>query len=76
MNNKKPGEYDKPELLKVKGLIREMESLSAAMSLGVKKENIHSLHLPFYETGEHSKNKPSETDFKIIRDLIMQLKPD
>ena len=52
MTNKKAGEYDKPDLLKVKGLIREMESLSASMSLGIKKENIHSLHLPFYETGE------------------------
>ena len=42
---------------------------------GVKPENVHHLDLPFYETGTIKKGDLSEKDVKIVKDLIMSVKP-
>eukprot|EP01130_Rhizamoeba_saxonica_P012645 TRINITY_DN5364_c0_g1_i1.p1 TRINITY_DN5364_c0_g1~~TRINITY_DN5364_c0_g1_i1.p1 ORF type:complete len:669 (-),score=138.64 TRINITY_DN5364_c0_g1_i1:31-2037(-) len=75
ISSKLPGQSDNTMLLKIKGLIRETEAMSAARYCGLPVENIHFLHLPFYETGTVKKNPLSEADIDIVHDLINDLKP-
>lgn len=50
--------------------------MSAALSLGVPKENISYLLLPFYESGAIKKKGICEDDIKIVQDLIVSIRPD
>lgn len=45
------------------------------MTTGVKKSNIYSLDLPFYETGAIKKDPMGPRDIKIVKDLIIRLAP-
>lgn len=45
------------------------------MHTGMKRENIYHLDLPFYETGKAIKNPLSAADIKIVKDLLVKLKP-
>ena len=60
---------------KLASLIREKESLAATRFIGLNDSNVHFLKLPFYETGEIKKNKPTSKDLKIMCDLIKSIKP-
>lgn len=75
IQNKKTGEPDGRDILKIKGLIRETEAFAAARYCGVAPENIHFLSLPFYETGEVKKKPLSETDIDIVTEFIERIKP-
>jgi glucosamine-6-phosphate deaminase len=75
INNKRPGQVDLPEILKIKGLIRATEARSAARYCGVPSENIHFLEMPFYETGMVKKKPLSEADIALVYDLIQKVKP-
>jgi glucosamine-6-phosphate deaminase len=50
-------------------------TLGATRYLGVPDENVHFLDLPFYETGTVKKGKLTDTDIKIMCDLIEDIKP-
>ncbi|EAS03458.3 glucosamine-6-phosphate deaminase (macronuclear) [Tetrahymena thermophila SB210] len=76
IDNRKIGEYDTLDNLKVKGLIRRVEARSAAISTGVKKQNIYSLDLPFYETGTIKKDPMGPKDVKIVKELITRVQPE
>ena len=60
---------------KLASLIREKESLAATRFIGLTDSNVHFLKLPFYETGQIKKNKPTSKDLKIMCDLIKSIKP-
>jgi len=60
---------------KLASLIREKESLAATRFIGLNDSNVHFLKLPFYETGQIKKNKPTSKDLKIMCDLIKSIKP-
>ncbi len=60
---------------KLASLIRQKESLAATRFIGLNDSNVHFMGLPFYETGEIKKNKPSSADIKIMCDLIKLIKP-
>ncbi len=75
IKNKKDNTIDSIEVRKLKGVIRQMESLAATRYLGVPDENIHFLNLPFYETGNIKKNPLGEEDIKIMCDIIEEIKP-
>ena len=75
ISNKKEFDMDTVEVRKLKGLIRRKESIAATRYLGVPDVNVHFLNLPFYETGKVIKGKLSETDIKIMNDLISSIKP-
>ena len=75
LNNKDNSGIDHESIRTLKGRIRETEAIAAATYLGVKKENLHFLKLPFYETGKVKKNNLSNQDFSIISDLIEEIKP-
>ena len=76
MDNKKPEEYDSLDTRNIKTLIRRCEARSAAISVGVKKQDIYSLDLPFYETGKIKKDPMGPKDIQIVKDLIVKLSPD
>lgn len=72
---KKEDEVDSLDVQKLKGLIRRNESFLAANYLGLNEENLHFLDMPFYETGTIKKNKLSQKDTDLLRDLIEEIKP-
>lgn len=76
IETKEPGEPEPRTLLDVKGAIRRSEARSAVMSFGTKKDHIHFLNLPFYETGGIKKGERTQKDIDIIKALIEQVEPD
>jgi len=76
LETKKPGEVDSREIQIIKGLIRRTEARSAAMATGVKRENIYSLDLPFYETGRVKKKPLGPEDITIVKDYLNKIQPD
>ncbi|WP_372794208.1 glucosamine-6-phosphate deaminase [Lutibacter sp.] len=75
IKTKKDNAVDSVEVRKLKGVIRQMESLAATRYLGVPDENVHFLNLPFYETGSIKKNPLCDEDIAIMCDIIEQIKP-
>lgn len=76
IQNKEPGEPDRPELQTIKALIRRTEARAGAHSAGIEDDNrIHFLDLPFYETGTVRKKPLGEQDVKITADLLRKVKP-
>jgi len=73
--SKKEYDIDTLEVRKLKGLIRRKESIAATRYLGLPDKNVHFLDLPFYETGKVKKEKLGDTDIKIMKDIISQIKP-
>ncbi len=63
------------EVRKLKGIIRQKESLGATRYFNVPDERVHFLNLPFYETGKIKKDPISDVDIEIIMDLIKEVKP-
>ncbi|WP_282080330.1 glucosamine-6-phosphate deaminase [Aquimarina algiphila] len=68
-------EFNTPELLFLKGVIRQKESLGATRYLNVFDEKVHFLNMPFYETGAIKKKPLGEEDVEIISNLIKEIKP-
>lgn len=75
IQNKRPGDTDTDEVLRIKGLIRKSEARAACRYVGIPDDHTHFLNLPFYETGTVKKKPHGEEDFKIVMDLIRQIKP-
>ena len=73
--NKKPEDFDTPEILQVKGLIRRGEARLASLYSGIPLERVHFLNLPFYETGKIQKNPISEKDVEIVLNLLREVQP-
>jgi glucosamine-6-phosphate deaminase len=75
-DKKENAEPEHPDVLFIKGTIRREEARNAARYSGLKDENIHFLDLPFYETGLVKKNPLSAKDVEIIKQLLLEMKPD
>jgi glucosamine-6-phosphate deaminase len=73
---KKPGDPDTAEVLQVKGLIRQTEAIAGAELAGVRRDRLHFLDLPFYHTGEITKNPIGEEDVRIVAELLKKVRPD
>jgi glucosamine-6-phosphate deaminase len=76
LDSKKAGDIDSKEVQIIKGLIRRTEARSAAIATGVKRENIHALDLPFYETGRVKKKPIGPEDIAIVKNFLNNIKPD
>ncbi|GHU77493.1 putative glucosamine-6-phosphate deaminase-like protein [Bacteroidia bacterium] len=71
------GEKEKDDVLFMKGTIRREEARAGARASGITEDNhIRFLDLPFYETGMVKKKDLSETDIRIIRNLLEEIKPN
>ncbi len=75
LNEKKPGDMDTKDVLYLKGWIRREEARAACRYVGVPKDRIHHLDLPFYETGKIKKGDITENDVQIIMDLLEDIQP-
>jgi len=72
---KQPGEPDRPEVLRIKALIRWSEAKAAAAVCGCKEEHLHFLDLPFYQTGTIAKLPITDDDVRLVRELIERIQP-
>lgn len=75
LKNKKDSEVDTAEVRYIKGLIRRGEAKNTCRYVGLPKENVHFLDMPFYETGMVQKNPIGEADILVVMDLIEEIKP-
>ena len=75
IRQKKPGDVDSLEVMKIKGMIRRGEAKAGCRYTGIPDTNAHFLDMPFYETGTVKKKPLGEKDIQIIADLIEQIKP-
>lgn len=75
LHDKKEGDFDTPDILFMKGRLRRQEATTACRYVGVKKENIKFLDLPFYETGRVKKNPISIKDVEIVKQYLNEVKP-
>lgn len=75
ISNKKPGQADPDDVLKLKASIRRGEALAACRYVGIPAERVHFLDLPFYETGKVRKKPLSQADIDITIDLLRQIQP-
>lgn len=66
---------DDKDVRNMASLIREKETLAATRFVGIPDSNVHFLKLPFYETGTVKKMPPSNSDIKIMIDIIKKIKP-
>ena len=76
ISEKKPGDVDSADIRYLKTIIRQCEARTACQYIGVKKENVHFLGLPFYETGTIKKGDLSQADVDIVKQLLTDVKPD
>jgi len=75
--SKKKNEPEPRQLLDIKGSIRRGEARAAVRELGLDdRTKAHFLALPFYETGGIKKGKVTDADYKIVMDLLQEIKPD
>lgn len=75
IRDKKPGQVDSPEVMRIKGLIRRGEAKAGCRYVGIPDSQAHFLDMPFYETGTVKKKPLGDADIQIIVDLIEQIKP-
>jgi len=75
--HKKRNEPEPRALLDIKGSIRRAEARAAVRELGLDdRTHAHFLNLPFYETGGIKKGKVTDADYKIVMDLLQEIKPN
>jgi glucosamine-6-phosphate deaminase len=70
-----PGQPDHPDILKIKGLIRETEARAAARACGIPPSQLEFLNLRFYQTGTAAKQPVHPEDVADIIRLLERLKP-
>ncbi|QVL34822.1 glucosamine-6-phosphate deaminase [Telmatocola sphagniphila] len=75
LKNKKPGQPDTDDVLKIKALIRETEARAAALACGIPPEQLEFMDLRFYRTGTIAKNPIHPQDITDIVNLFERLKP-
>jgi glucosamine-6-phosphate deaminase len=75
LRSKKPGQPDSPDLLKIKGLIRQTEARAAALACGIPPEQCSFLDLRFYRTGTIAKAPIHSQDVGDIVALLRRLEP-
>jgi glucosamine-6-phosphate deaminase len=75
LHKKGNGDIDTADVLFLKGQIRREEARAACRFVGLKKENVHFLDLPFYETGKVQKGKLSLSDVHKVMELLEKIQP-
>jgi len=75
INQKDKTKADIPDLRKIKAFIRRSEAMAAVKSLGLNKDKVHFLDLPFYDKGPVLKRTISKDDIEIMKDIINRIKP-
>lgn len=69
------GQSHSPEIARLKTAIRKIEAKAACRFIGIKKENVHFLQMPFYESGSIKKYDLSDEDISLIINILTQIQP-
>ena len=75
IDQKKAGNTDSLDVMKIKALIRRSEAKAGCRYLGIPDSQAHFLDLPFYETGLVKKKPISKEDVRITVDLLREIQP-
>ena len=75
LDEKKPGQPDTDDVLKVKGLIRATEARAAALACGIQPDQLEFMNLRFYRTGTVAKDPIHPKDIEDIASLLERLNP-
>jgi glucosamine-6-phosphate deaminase len=75
LDQKKPGQPDSEDVLKVKSLIRATEARAAALACGIPPEQLEFMNLRFYRTGTVAKDPIHPKDIQDIASLLGRLNP-
>ena len=76
LNAKQPGDVDIPEVQDIKRIIRESEAVAGIEVMGLTRDNARFLNMPFYQTGQVKKDPIGPADIAIVRDLLLEYKPE
>lgn len=76
LDEKKPGQPDTDDVLRVKGLIRATEARAAALACGIPPEQLEFMNLRFYRTGTVAKDPIHPKDIEDIAALLERLRPN
>lgn len=71
-----PESFTDRQTLDIKALIRRGEATAACRYMRLDTSHIHFLNLPFYETGAIKKGNLSQRDVDIVKNLLLELKPN
>lgn len=58
-----------------KGSIMLSEAMMACRQMGIPRNNLYDLRMPFYIDDPHGQGKVTDADVAVIQDLITQIKP-
>ncbi len=75
LRTKKDSEKDTEAVRYIKGIIRQGEAKNTCRFVGIPMAQVHFLSMPFYETGLVQKKPLGEEDYRIVQDLIEEVKP-
>lgn len=66
---------DDEEMRYFKGSIMLSEAMMAYRQMGVNRERLYDLRMPFYINDPHGQGKLTDADVAVVQDLITRLKP-
>ena len=69
------GSGDDDEMRYFKGSIMVSEAFMACRQMGVPKDKLYDLRMPFYTEDTHGQGKLTDADVSVIQDLIARIKP-
>ncbi len=75
MKNKKLGDPDSPTTRYLKGMIFVCEGIMSCMHMGVKRENIYELNMPFYDATPSGDGKVTSADVELVKKQIAAIQP-
>ncbi len=75
LDEKKPGQPDTDDVLKLKALIRATEARAAALACGIPPEQLEFMNLRFYRTGTVAKDPLHPKDIEDIASMLERLSP-
>jgi len=75
VNGKSPNADTDADVRFFKGSIMLSEALMACRQMGIPRENIYDLRMPFYTDDPHGQGKITDADIAVIKDLITRVKP-
>ncbi len=76
LEQKRPGQVDIDEVLKIKQRIREAEAVSGIETFGMTRDQACFLNLPFYQTGKVRKDPIGPRDVEITLELLERERPE
>ncbi len=75
LEKKHPAEVDTEQIQCIKAYIRYAEAISAIEVMGLGRDNVRFLDMPFYKTGRVTKDPISDADIALVRSLLDEIQP-